>query len=100
MADVRAVKGLRYQPDIAGDLGRVLAPPYDVISAETQEKLYEQSPYNVVRLEYGNETVDAESNRYQTAAATLASWRREGVLALDDRASFYLYEQTFQHDGR
>jgi uncharacterized protein (DUF1015 family) len=100
VADFRPLKGLRYQPNVAGELGSVLAPPYDVISAEAQQKLYEQSDYNIVRLEYGSEAGDTEANRYQTAAATLAGWRREGVLAVDDRPSFYLYEQSFEHEGR
>jgi uncharacterized protein (DUF1015 family) len=100
MAEIYPLQGLRYQPEKAGDLGSVLAPPYDVISAEAQQALYARSPYNVVRLEYGNDSQDSESNRYQAAAATLAGWRNQGVLAIDPRPSLYLYEQSFQHGGR
>src|SRR5712692_3028668 len=100
VADLRPLRGLRYQAAITGDLGSVLAPPYDVISEDAQRALYERGPYNVVRLEYGAETVDGDANRYQTAAATLAGWRREGALAPDNNPCFYLYEQHFQHDGQ
>jgi uncharacterized protein (DUF1015 family) len=100
MADVRPLNGLRYQTSMAGNLGDVLAPPYDVISDETQQALYDRSPFNVVRLEYGVEGEQLEANRYQAAAATLDSWRRTGVLAADQREAFYLYEQQFEHAGR
>ncbi|HTE86384.1 MAG TPA: DUF1015 domain-containing protein [Dehalococcoidia bacterium] len=100
MADLRPLRGLRYQERIAGDLGAVLAPPYDVISGDTQRALYDRGPYNVVRLEYGVEAEDTGASRYQAAAATLAGWRRKGVLATDPMPGLYLYEQGFQHDGR
>jgi uncharacterized protein (DUF1015 family) len=102
MADVRPLKGLRYQADIAGDLGSVIAPPYDVISEETQRALYDRGPYNVVRLEYALEEASRAdgSDRYQTAADTLAGWMSHGVLAADSQPHFYLYEQTFHYEDR
>ena len=100
MADFRPFRGLRYRQDLAGSLGDVIAPPFDVISAEAQEALHERSPYNVVRLEYGRDDGVAGVNRYRRAAETLARWRVAGVLGLDDRPAFYLYEQQFDHGGR
>ena len=38
------------------DLAEVTAPPYDVIDNSLQNKLYNRSPYNVVRVEYGKTT--------------------------------------------
>jgi len=55
MADFQPFRGLRYDRDRAGALGSVIAPPYDVISPAQQQALYELSPYNVVRIEYGRE---------------------------------------------
>jgi uncharacterized protein (DUF1015 family) len=43
----------RYQQRTAGDLGRLVAPPYDVIGPELQAELYARSPYNVVRVDLG-----------------------------------------------
>lgn len=100
MADLRPLHGLRYQPAVAGDIGNVIAPPYDVISDEAQRALYERSPFNVVRVEYGLDAAEGDGNRYQRAADTLASWRRGGVLAADPHPSLYLYEQEFAHAGR
>ncbi len=99
MADVRPLRGLRYQPVAAGDLGDVIAPPYDVISEEAQRGLYERSPYNIVRVEFGIDE-PAGADRYHAAAETLAAWRRSGVLVADARPAFYLYEQRFERGGR
>lgn len=99
MVDFRPLKGLRYQPGIAGDLGDVLAPPYDVISDDLQETLYNRSPYNVVRLEYPNGDGTAGSDRYMSAASTLASWREGGVLQADATPALYVYEQEFAYQG-
>lgn len=102
MADVRPFRALRYDPAVAGDPARLIAPPYDVIGPEEQRRLYAASPYNVVRLEYGEERAgDAPGHdRYARAAADLRRWREEGALVLDEHPRFYVYEQEFTHEGR
>jgi uncharacterized protein (DUF1015 family) len=78
-----------------------MAPPYDVISPAEQQALYQRSPYNVVRIEYGAQRAgdsDAD-NRYTRAAADLAGWRAAGVLALDDKPAIYVYMQEFEYAG-
>lgn len=98
MAELRPFRALRYclSPGMAV-VGRVLAPPYDVISPQQQAALYELSPYNVIRLEYPREPGEA---RYRSAAETLARWRREGVLVLEEQPALYLYEQMFAYGGQ
>src|SRR5438045_110781 len=97
MAEVRPFMGLRYAPDHAGELGRVIAPPYDVISPSQQRALHKASPYNAVRLEYG---LEDGAERYATAARLIADWTASGVLRREDRRAFYLYEQSFTRAGR
>jgi len=101
VADFRPFRGLRYSAEAAGDLGLVLAPPYDVIGAEQQAALHERSPYNIVRLELGETRPDdgERSNRYARAAATLAAWRRDGVIVQEAEPVFYVYTQEFEFDG-
>src|SRR5450759_5824546 len=50
IADVRALPGIRYHLARAGDLSRLVAPPYDVIPEPQVARYEELSPYNVVRL--------------------------------------------------
>lgn len=98
MADVRPFRGLRYDPSKVGGLGRVIAPPYDVISAESQAALYDASPYNIVRVEYARDAPG--QTRYQAASAAFASWQESGVLCRDPRPALYLVRHRFQHRGR
>ena len=91
MAVVSAFHGVRYDPArVGGDLRRVIAPPYDVISKAQQAELYERSPYNVIRLILAREAEPAN-----VAAACLEEWMESGVLAKDATPALYLYEQTF-----
>lgn len=96
MAEFTPFQGLRYDPAQAGPLDRLIAPPFDVISPAQQQALYDLSPYNVVRIEYGRER---GAERYAVAARLLQDWRAAGVLRRDATPGYYLYEQTFSHAG-
>jgi uncharacterized protein (DUF1015 family) len=98
MATVKPFRALRYNPEKIGTaMDGVVCPPYDVIDAKMQQALYDKSPYNVVRVEFGkqNESDTPGNDRYSRAGATLASWIRDIVLKKDDQPAFCLYEQTF-----
>jgi uncharacterized protein (DUF1015 family) len=101
MADVREFRALRYDPARV-DPATTLAPPYDVISPTEQASLYDRSPYNVVRIEYGRQLVgdDATSNRYTRAASDLTAWRGAGILTRDASPALYHYRLTFDWAGR
>jgi uncharacterized protein (DUF1015 family) len=102
LPELRPFRGLRYDPAVAGDPSTLLAPPFDVIDAAEQRALHERSPYNVVRLELGEDRPDdtPERNRYTRAAETLAGWRRSGVLVQEDDEALYVYRHEFEHEGR
>ncbi|TMB47831.1 MAG: DUF1015 domain-containing protein, partial [Deltaproteobacteria bacterium] len=90
MAVVRPLAGLRYDPARAGDVGQLLAPPYDVITAAEQAELYARSPYNVIRL-----ILPREAERGAAAARALREWIAAGILAPDPEPALYLYTQQF-----
>ncbi|MBV8678117.1 MAG: DUF1015 family protein, partial [Planctomycetaceae bacterium] len=66
MPDIRPFRGIRYNIAQVGALSDVVAPPYDVIDPTLQDRLYDASPYNIIRLELNRtESGDnAEHNRY------------------------------------
>ena len=66
-----------------------------------QDRLYDASPYNVIRLELNREEPgdDAEQNRYTRAARFLKDWQRQGVLREDPHPALYVYHQTFEVEG-
>jgi len=102
LADVRPFRGLRYRPGVAANLADLLAPPFDVISPETQRFLLRRHPANVVRLELSEERMDdtPKDNRYTRAGATLGRWLADGILTIDAEPAFYLYNQEFFQGGR
>ena len=53
MVDIKPFRGIRYNKEKAGEVGKVVAPPHDVISREDQEGYYKNSQYNIVRLILG-----------------------------------------------
>src|SRR3954452_17011599 len=102
MPDIRPFRGVRYDMTRVGALADVIAPPYDVIDASLQDKLYDASPYNIIRLELNREEAgdSPTSNRYTRAARFLKEWTRDGVVREDSQPAYYLYHQTFDVDGQ
>lgn len=98
MAKVVPFKGLRYNTDKFKDLDSVTAPPYDIISPEEQQELYNKDEYNVIRLDYGMafDSDDENNNKYTRSAAFLDKWIEEEVLKYEDEPAFYIYEQVFK----
>lgn len=102
MPEIQAFRGLRYDLGHVGELSGVVAPPYDVISPQDQERLYKRHPANVVRLilnrpEPGD---DDQDNPYTRAARYLKNWQEEGVLKRDGVAALYVYHQEFESGGQ
>ncbi|GAB4315230.1 MAG: DUF1015 domain-containing protein [Candidatus Sumerlaeia bacterium] len=96
-------KGTRFNSRLIEDLSPVLAPPYDVISPEYREELYQRHPNNVVRLILSKESPedDEYNNKYLRAGCLFQGWKRDGVLVEEDHKAIYLYEQEFSlPDGR
>ncbi len=100
MPDIRPFRALRYDPEVVGDPGQVVAPPYDVIGEELQRRLLARHPRNSVRLDLpqGVPREDPDE-RYRRAARTLSTWRTDGTLRKDSRPSVYVYEQTYRVPG-
>ncbi|MEO8462814.1 MAG: DUF1015 domain-containing protein [Chloroflexota bacterium] len=99
---VRPFRALRFDPGVVGELGGVIAPPYDVVGDDLRRELLASSSHNVVRLdfpveEFGDPDPD---DRYRRAARLLSDWRGQGALRQDPRPSIYVYEQQFARLGR
>lgn len=98
MAEVSPLRGIRYNRLMVEDLGRVLCPPYDVITPEQQELLCRTSEYNAVRLE-SPACGTHQGDGYQMAAATYRKWLDRGILQRDRYAGFYLHDHHFEWFG-
>ncbi|MCA9191708.1 MAG: DUF1015 domain-containing protein [Planctomycetales bacterium] len=102
MPKIRAFRGLRYNLAQVGSLSDVVAPPYDVVDNQLQEKLYGNSPYNFIRLELTkHDPKDLDPNSvYQHAGTLFREWIREGVLQFEPDPAIYVYHQVFDFLGQ
>ena len=89
MVNVQPFRGLRYDPDVVGDWGAVLGPPYDIVDAAQTAELKASSPYQIAHIE------TAAGDEIAAAAQTLQDWRGSGAIVQDDAPSFYLHEHHF-----
>jgi uncharacterized protein (DUF1015 family) len=98
--DIRPFRALRFDPAVAGDLSRLVAPPYDVIRPTLHAALLARSPHNAVRLDLpAVVTGEDPDERYRRAAHTLGAWRGDGTLRKDPKPAVYVHEQVYRVPG-
>lgn len=99
---IKPFAGLRYNSHLCNDLGRLMTPPYDVISEAERQAYLKQSPFSMIHLILGAEHKEdtALDNRFTRSAALLQAWRRDGILVPESQPALYLYQQTFTVDDR
>ncbi|HYQ48205.1 MAG TPA: DUF1015 domain-containing protein [Thermodesulfovibrionales bacterium] len=99
MAEVIPFRGVMFNvPKLSKRSGEeLLAPPYDIITPEEQQQLYDKSPYNIVRIDFGrkNPEDDEQDNRYSRARASLEGWLQEDALVVSKTPCFYAYEIAY-----
>ena len=83
-------RALRYATS-AEPLDVLVAPPYDVLSAEEVAEYGAKSPHNIVHVD----VPVGDADRYVRAAALLREWIEEGVIVRDDEPSFTAYRMQF-----
>ncbi len=94
MAIIKPFKGILYNPEKVS-ASDVMCPPYDIISEDLREHLYEKSPYNIVRIDFGKNS--SELDKYTIAKNYLNEWLHRGILVQDDRPCFYGYEVEYSY---
>ncbi|TAN39955.1 MAG: DUF1015 domain-containing protein [Nitrospirae bacterium] len=104
MAEVRPFKGVLFNvPQVSKVSGEeLLAPPYDIITPEYKDVLYEKSPFNIIRIDFGKELPDDNDhkNKYTRARMYLDTWLREKVLVQSPEPCFYSCEVDYSIDGQ
>ncbi len=93
---------MHYNQLLVGNLSAVICPPYDIITAQLQQELYQRSRYNFVRLESGRDLPQdtATNNKYTRTAATLEQWLEQGILEVDKEPAIYLHDHYFTYQGK
>lgn len=96
MARIYPFRALRYDTGKVS-LEDVVTQPYDKITPAMQQRYYERSPYNLVRVILGKSEPgdNEESNVYTRAAEYLKAWRKEHILREEVEPALYGYSQTY-----
>ncbi len=96
MAIISPFRAWRYDPERV-PVQQVVTQPYDKITPALQERYYQASPYNLVRIILGKRLPGdgAAENVYTRSAASFQNWRQTGILRRDPEPSIYRYSQTF-----
>ncbi|UCB43063.1 MAG: DUF1015 domain-containing protein [Dehalococcoidales bacterium] len=102
MAEIHPFRGGHYNQSLVSDLSKVICPPYDVISPQLQQELYNRSEHNFVRLEFGRELPQdtVGDNKYTRAATLLEQWLNRGILQVDEKPTIYLHDHYFRFQER
>jgi uncharacterized protein (DUF1015 family) len=98
LAEIQPFRAVRYNPDVAGDVSLHICPPFDVITPQLQQELYDRSPYNIVRLELARRGLAHDP--YELAAETAAEWVESGALKHEKEPSIYVTEEEFEYRGK
>jgi uncharacterized protein (DUF1015 family) len=97
MAIVKPFRGIRYNPERIQNLSHVISQPYDRVRHGLQEKYYDLSDYNIVRIIKGKEFADddEEQNVYSRAQDYLDQWLSADILMREDQPALYVLHQEF-----
>jgi uncharacterized protein (DUF1015 family) len=85
---LKPFRAVRFDPERAGPLENLVAPPHDVITPKLLDRLLAASPHNVIRLSRPDDPAEA--------GELFRAWQEEGVLVRDDEPAVWLLEETFE----
>jgi uncharacterized protein (DUF1015 family) len=93
MVEIAPFKGIVYSNKKIKKLDDVMSPPYDIISEDMQNKLYNKNEYNFVKLILGkissNDT--STNNRYTRAKQLFDAWQQQEILIPSNIPAIYPY---------
>ncbi|MDH3725636.1 MAG: DUF1015 domain-containing protein [Thermoleophilia bacterium] len=93
MAEVHPFRALQYDQSVAGPLGELVSPPYDVITPEQREGYLAASDHNAVRL-------ILPQVAYEEVSQLIADWKAAGAIAQAAEPIMVGWTQTFRlNDG-
>jgi len=101
MAEISPFRGVRYNPERFPSLDVVVSQPYDRVRYGLQDKYYDLSPYNIVRIikNKQEEGDDENNNVYTRARDNYHRWLGEGILVREAQPALYVYHQEFTVNG-
>jgi len=101
MVNISPFKGLVYNKEKIKDLQKVMSPPYDIITEELQNELYEKHQNNFVKLILGKifPDDDEKNNRYTRSKDLFENWQQESILVETSKESIFPYKIEYNQNG-
>lgn len=98
MGRIFPFRGICYNPPAIGDIGKVVAQPYDKIDGRLRELYYQRHPYNIARIIKGKTFPDdtPDNNQYTRARQYLYDWLSRGILKQNRVPSYYVYDEIYR----
>ncbi len=94
MAEIKPFLAWRYNPELSQNIGALICPPFDVVSENQKQALY-QNPLNSIHLSVPrNETQPTQVN------LLLEHWKQNGIILQDKIPGLYVYYQYFNLPGQ
>lgn len=99
--EIKPFQGWRYST-AGGDVSRLIAPPYDVLSQADKDTLLAGDEHNIVAVDLPHVPPNevGPDKVYQAAADRLDEWKSSHLLRQDDKPAIYAYQQTYSWAGK
>ncbi len=100
--EIRPFRGWRYNVPPGGDVSDLIAPPYDVLTAEDKARLLARSDRNIVAVDLPHTPPKEVGPRaeYEQAASLLDRWKRRQVLIQETAPAIYLCREDYTWAGK
>src|SRR5918995_4187556 len=92
VADVRPLRGVRFDARRTGSIGSLIAPPYDVAAEPARGAEFSIRKIEGVDLGGGG-------GNHALAAARYQAWLEQRALRRDVEPAIYIHDHQFSHDG-
>lgn len=101
MPNIYAFRPLQYRKG-SGDVGALIAPPYDVLDAKGKQRLLARDLHNIVGIDLPHTPAKelGPPETYAAAGDTFRKWISTGTLARREKPAIFAYRQTFTYDGK
>jgi len=92
LADIQALRGVRFNRRVAGPVGPLLAPPYDVAAEFT-----DGGEFGIRNIEASD--LGAGSGNHALAARRYQAWLKNDVIRADPKPAIYIHRHRFLLQG-
>ncbi|MCX6661115.1 MAG: DUF1015 domain-containing protein [Euryarchaeota archaeon] len=97
MVEIAPFKGMIYNTEKIKKFDDVMSPPYDIISEQMQNELYNKNEFNFVKLILGKILPDDTdlNNRYTRAKQLFDVWQQQKILIPSQATAIFPYKVDY-----